>query len=180
MFRGFFWGAIPVCETHHFVGIPSHGGEWSQVASTNSLTRKIGTSKFNQKSVVSITWVYLHLIPAKQSKSYHNVVHHISAIILKQIMEWFMKSLLPCNSANVTFLGWWKRDPFKRFSGFLQRLRDQKVMGSEESPGSHDFSSDKNTLSFLCWNAHLANGPWKKSLNSIFPTKYGIPKSLKG
>ena len=26
---------------------------------------------------------------------------------------------------------------------------------------------------------HLANGPWKKSLNFIFPTKYGIPKSLK-
>ena len=28
--------------------------------------------------------------------------------------------------------------------------------------------------------SHLANGPWKKSLNFIFPTKYGIPKSLKG
>ena len=28
--------------------------------------------------------------------------------------------------------------------------------------------------------AHLANGPWKKSLNIIFPTKYGIPKSSKG
>ncbi len=27
---------------------------------------------------------------------------------------------------------------------------------------------------------HLANGPWKKSLNFIFPTKYGIPKSSKG
>ena len=26
---------------------------------------------------------------------------------------------------------------------------------------------------------HLANGPWKKSLNFIFPTKYVIPKSLK-
>ena len=26
---------------------------------------------------------------------------------------------------------------------------------------------------------HLANGPWNKSLNFIFPTKYGIPKSLK-
>ena len=25
---------------------------------------------------------------------------------------------------------------------------------------------------------HLANGPWKKSLNFIFPTKYVIPKSL--
>ena len=30
------------------------------------------------------------------------------------------------------------------------------------------------------YTAHLANGPWKKSLNFIFPTKYGIPKSLKG
>ncbi len=29
-------------------------------------------------------------------------------------------------------------------------------------------------------DAYLANGPWNKSLNSIFPTKYGIPKSLKG
>ena len=28
--------------------------------------------------------------------------------------------------------------------------------------------------------SHLANGPWKKSLNFIFPTNYGIPKSLKG
>ena len=27
---------------------------------------------------------------------------------------------------------------------------------------------------------HLANGPWKKSLNFIFPTKYGIPKGSKG
>ena len=27
---------------------------------------------------------------------------------------------------------------------------------------------------------YLANGPWNKSLNSIFPTKYVIPKSLKG
>ena len=26
---------------------------------------------------------------------------------------------------------------------------------------------------------HLANGPWKKSLNFFFPTKYVIPKSLK-
>ncbi len=26
---------------------------------------------------------------------------------------------------------------------------------------------------------HLANGPWKKSLNFIFPTKYVLPKSLK-
>ncbi len=26
---------------------------------------------------------------------------------------------------------------------------------------------------------HLANGPWKKSLNFIFPTTYGIPKSSK-
>ena len=26
---------------------------------------------------------------------------------------------------------------------------------------------------------HLGNGPWNKSLNFIFPTKYGIPKSLK-
>ena len=24
-------------------------------------------------------------------------------------------------------------------------------------------------------NSHLANGPWKKSLNFIFPTKYVIP-----
>ena len=31
-----------------------------------------------------------------------------------------------------------------------------------------------------CCYSHLANGPWKKSLNFIFPTKYGIPKSLKG
>ncbi len=28
--------------------------------------------------------------------------------------------------------------------------------------------------------SYLANGPWKKSLNFIFPTKYVIPKSLKG
>ena len=27
--------------------------------------------------------------------------------------------------------------------------------------------------------SHSANGPWKKSLNFIFPTKYVIPKSLK-
>ena len=27
---------------------------------------------------------------------------------------------------------------------------------------------------------HLAKGPWKKKLNFIFPTKYGIPKSSKG
>ena len=27
--------------------------------------------------------------------------------------------------------------------------------------------------------SHLANGPWNKSLNFIFPTKYVIPKSLK-
>ena len=29
-------------------------------------------------------------------------------------------------------------------------------------------------------NSHLANGPWKKSLNFIFLTKYGIRKSSKG
>ena len=28
-------------------------------------------------------------------------------------------------------------------------------------------------------STHLANGPWEKSLNFIFPTKYVIPKSLK-
>ena len=28
-------------------------------------------------------------------------------------------------------------------------------------------------------SSHLANGPWNKSLNFIFPTKYVIPKSLK-
>ena len=27
---------------------------------------------------------------------------------------------------------------------------------------------------------HLANGPWKKKSNFIFPTKYGIPKSSNG
>ena len=27
---------------------------------------------------------------------------------------------------------------------------------------------------------YLANGPWNKSLNFILPTKYVIPKSLKG
>ncbi len=27
--------------------------------------------------------------------------------------------------------------------------------------------------------SHLANGPWKKSLNFIFPTKYGIPQKFK-
>ncbi len=27
---------------------------------------------------------------------------------------------------------------------------------------------------------YIANGPWKKSLNFIFPIKYVIPKSLKG
>ena len=29
------------------------------------------------------------------------------------------------------------------------------------------------------WLPYLANGPWHKSLNFIFPTKYVIPKSLK-
>ena len=33
---------------------------------------------------------------------------------------------------------------------------------------------------YLCdIQSHSANGPWKKSLNCIFPTKYVIPKSLK-
>ena len=27
--------------------------------------------------------------------------------------------------------------------------------------------------------SHLANGPWKKSSNFIFPTKYVFPQSLK-
>ena len=27
--------------------------------------------------------------------------------------------------------------------------------------------------------AYSAKGPWNKSLNFIFPTKHGIPKSLK-
>ena len=35
------------------------------------------------------------------------------------------KMWLPGNSANVTFLGWWKRDPFKWLSDL--RLRDEKV-----------------------------------------------------
>ena len=39
-------------------------------------------------------------------------------------------------------------------------------------------------LPYFLWETtpgpHLANGPWKKSLNFIFPTKYVIPKSLKG
>ena len=32
----------------------------------------------------------------------------------------------------------------------------------------------------IVWSpkTHLANGPWNKSLNFIFPTKYVIPKSL--
>ena len=33
-------------------------------------------------------------------------------------------------------------------------------------------------LPYICIT-HLANGPWNKSLNFIFPTKYVIPKSLK-
>ena len=32
---------------------------------------------------------------------------------------------------------------------------------------------------YLLGISHLANGPWNKSLNFIFPTKYVIPKSLK-
>ena len=35
-------------------------------------------------------------------------------------------------------------------------------------------------IMFSCLTkSHSANGPWKKSLNFIFPTKYVIPKSLK-
>ena len=37
-----------------------------------------------------------------------------------------------------------------------------------------------NPKNWWVWKTHLANGPWKKSLNFIFPTKYGIPKSSRG
>ena len=33
---------------------------------------------------------------------------------------------------------------------------------------------------YMYIHTHLANGPWNKSLNFIFPTKYVTPKSLKG
>ena len=35
-------------------------------------------------------------------------------------------------------------------------------------------------MAFAFEQTHLDNGPWNKSLNFIFPTKYVIPKSLKG
>ena len=40
-------------------------------------------------------------------------------------------------------------------------------------------SSGSLELGFVHNEPHLANRPWNKSLNFIFPTKYVIPKSLK-
>ena len=41
-------------------------------------------------------------------------------------------------------------------------------------------AQQKHFCIHLHWTmSHLANGPWKKSLNFVFPTKYGIPKSSK-
>ena len=59
----------------------------------------------------------------------------------------------------------------------------------EKVPFSECFKRDGKTTPFgetfqghdlKLAGTHLANGAWKKSLNFIFPTKYGIPKSLKG
>ena len=46
--------------------------------------------------------------------------------------------------------------------------------------GSLDPSTNENQFENPQKKTHLANGPWNKSLNFIFPTKYRIPKSLKG
>ncbi len=57
-------------------------------------------------------------------------------------------------------------------------------MGPEDFliKNSPPFFGDKKvrSIKFRDPEAHLANGPWNKSLNFIIPTKYGIPKSLKG
>ncbi len=43
-----------------------------------------------------------------------------------------------------------------------------------------NMSASRRMSSYNIYNfPHLANGPWKKSLNFIFPTKYGIPKVQK-
>ena len=51
---------------------------------------------------------------------------------------------------------------------------------AKKNNSCHFLGAPGNSLDNIWKISHLANGPWKKSLNFIFPTKYGIPKSLKG
>ncbi len=49
----------------------------------------------------------------------------------------------------------------------------------QDADESHGIPSRKKITNKKHIQAHLANGPWKKSLNFIFPTKNVIPKSSK-
>ncbi len=60
-----------------------------------------------------------------------------------------------------SFTGWWLNQPI--WKNMLVQLDQFPKDGGEDL---------KNMT-------HSANGPWKKSLNFIFPTKYVILKSLK-
>ena len=58
----------------------------------------------------------------------------------------------------------------------IQRRSTRTLPSARQSVAKlwpHSFFLKGKTL------AHLANGPWNKSLNFIFPTEYVIPKSLK-
>ena len=67
-------------------------------------------------------------------------------------------------------------------SGFPTKNCFIILVVTSQHPGFFGGRSKVSTyqIVIISWSAHLANGPWKKSLNFIFPTKYGIPKSLKG
>ena len=50
------------------------------------------------------------------------------------------------------------------------------------SCNGHDLEAKKKPTeqNYQTWsNTHLADGPWNKSLNFIFPTKYVTPKKSK-
>ena len=78
-----------------------------------------------------------------------------------------------CTALETTKLDEWAATPEE-----IERQWDSKLWYNRAKAWHHLPYLPEALKAIL--RTHLANGPWKKSLNFIFPTKYGIPKSLKG
>ncbi len=80
--------------------------------------------------------------------------------------------LFPNNGG--TFPGPWWLDILKFVFFYFSHVRFSRRMLVYIHNYIYIYSFDNVSLF-----TYSAKGPWNKSLNSIFPTKYGIPKSLK-
>ena len=118
----------------------------------------------------------------KNSHSYKHGVLFQSYLIKIDNWSWSIKNAFQhSKKEQETFSRWVALEMGIADSTKFTHL-DQIYKGPRPAPNpfAHSMGHVLN-LWFSCIGtySHLANGPWKKSLNFIFPTKYGIPKVQK-